>query len=78
VGENLLSRAFLACAAEGWYFQPSKCAVEALFEGSPGDVEVNAMRLLAVGATSGADLATGLALSLRRFLRSAAGSEVAA
>jgi hypothetical protein len=61
------SDALLRCAAEGCYFQWAKSLVQALFEGASADVVRHAHSLLAVGASSGADLAVGLLFSLKTY-----------
>jgi len=55
---------FLREAREGRVFERLERVIRALIGGSAGDVEMAAERLLAVGATSGADLAAGLAAAL--------------
>lgn len=62
---NPFSDALLRCAAEGRYFQRAKSLIQALFEGASADVVRHAHRLLAVGASSGADLAVGLFFALK-------------
>ncbi|MBI5245336.1 MAG: DUF2877 domain-containing protein [Elusimicrobia bacterium] len=64
--ENPFSRAFLSCAAQGRYSEQAKRLVLALLEGAEDDIRPVAARLLAMGASSGADLGVGLLLSLRK------------
>ncbi len=63
-GGNPFSAAFLREAYEGWVFERLERLVRALLGGSPEAVEGSAVSLFAVGATSGADLAAGLAAAL--------------
>lgn len=65
---NALSETFLVMAAEGRASESVKSVVAALSGGSAGDVETCVDRVLAVGATSGADMAVGFCMALRRGL----------
>jgi hypothetical protein len=64
-GANPFSEALLRSAAEGRSFERAKSLIQALFEGAEADVARHARRLLAVGASSGADLGVGLLFSLK-------------
>ncbi len=64
-GENVLSGTFLRLAKEGLLFETMKQLVEALFRGGEREVRQCTGELLAVGATSGADLATGFFMTVR-------------
>ncbi|HTY09076.1 MAG TPA: DUF2877 domain-containing protein [Candidatus Edwardsbacteria bacterium] len=61
---NPFSRALLDCAAQGRAFERLKHLVASLFAADTGLIEACAKRLAAVGATSGADIATGLVFGL--------------
>ena len=63
-GDNPFSAAFLREARDGRVFERLERLVRALLGGSPAAVETAAVGLFAVGATSGADLAAGLAAAL--------------
>ncbi|MBP7864961.1 MAG: DUF2877 domain-containing protein [Acidobacteria bacterium] len=65
-GDNPFSATFLREARDGRVFEHLEGLVRALMSGSAGAVEAAAERLLGVGDTSGADLATGLWLALAR------------
>ena len=62
--DNRFSEAFLDCAAKGRYSEHTKGLVKALFEDAGADIPMLAGRVLAFGATSGADLAGGLYCAL--------------
>lgn len=66
-GENPLSNAFLSHARAGRVFAAMKDLLNSLNEGAPAEIRRHALALLARGATSGADLATGFCLTLRQF-----------
>ena len=62
---NPFSAAMLRCAAEGRSIEPARSLIEAMFDGGQADsMPYHAHRLLAVGASSGADMATGIYFSL--------------
>lgn len=63
-GGNPFSATFLREARDGRVFERLERLVRALLEGTPAVVEEAAAGLFAVGATSGADLAAGLAAAL--------------
>jgi len=66
-GCDSFSTVFLSLAFEGRFFGKLKDVALALAEGAEARVEEAADRLLSIGATSGADLATGLIMTLRRL-----------
>jgi hypothetical protein len=57
---NVFSEAMLRCAVEGCCIEPAHSLIHAVFEGMEGDVVRHTIRLSAVGASSGADLAAGI------------------
>jgi hypothetical protein len=63
-GGNPFTETFLREARDGRVFERLEHVVRALLSGAVADVETAAERLCAVGATSGADLAAGLAAVL--------------
>jgi hypothetical protein len=63
-GGNPFSAMFLSEARDGRVFERLEHLVRALLDGSADAVEIAAEGLFAVGATSGADLAAGLAAAL--------------
>lgn len=65
---GLLSATLIALAAEGRVFESVKALVAVLSRGSYGELRAAAERLLAIGATSGADTAVGLCLGMLRGL----------
>lgn len=65
--DNMLSRHFLELACEGRVFQSFRDVVACL-GGTKGDMRVYTGKLVAHGATSGADLGVGLLMALRSFL----------
>jgi Protein of unknown function (DUF2877) len=65
VSRNPFSAALLSCAAEGRSIEPARSLIRALFEDSEAGVVRETRRLAAVGASSGADLATGLYFALK-------------
>lgn len=65
IGENVLSNAFLDLASRGLLAASHKAWVEALGGGAPDAVAAATVRLLGVGATSGADFAAGFVLTCR-------------
>ena len=69
---NRFAEAFLDCAARGRYSEHAKGLVKALFEDAGADIPVLARRVLAYGATSGADLAVGLFCALEQHRPAAA------
>jgi hypothetical protein len=64
-GANPFSETLLRSAAEGRCFERAESLIQALFEGAEVDVEQQARRLFAVGASSGADLGVGLLFALK-------------
>jgi hypothetical protein len=64
-GDNLFSNAFLDLARRGLLFGRMKDLTVALVSGSEGAVRKTAAKLFAVGESSGADLATGLFMTLQ-------------
>jgi len=68
LGGNLLSNAFLHCAAEGRPFMCTRNLIFALARPDTAVVRACTERLLAVGATSGADTATGLLAALTNHI----------
>jgi hypothetical protein len=68
-GENVFSNSFLALACRGLAFGRLKDLLLALTAGPAAAVRKTARKLLAVGNTSGADLATGLVLTLQNVRR---------
>ncbi|MBN1424337.1 DUF2877 domain-containing protein [Candidatus Fermentibacteria bacterium] len=67
-GTTLLSRTSLTLAAEGCFAAPVKDYVEALAHSDETALETHGHRLMGMGSTSGADLMTGLFLSLHQGL----------
>ncbi|MCB0305671.1 MAG: DUF2877 domain-containing protein [Calditrichaeota bacterium] len=67
LGENLLSNTYLNFARAGRVFAPMKNLLNALSGDAPAEIRRHAGVLLARGATSGADLASGFCLTLRQF-----------
>ena len=65
LGGNLLSNVFLHCAAEGRPFACTRNLIRALARPDTAAVRACTERLLAVGATSGADTATGFVCAVR-------------
>jgi hypothetical protein len=63
-GDNIFSNTFLDLARRGLLFGRIKALLLALISGSRGSVRRAAEALFAVGASSGADLATGLFMTL--------------
>jgi hypothetical protein len=63
-GDNPFSNTFLDLARRGLLFGPMKDLLLALVSGSAGSVRGTARKLFAIGETSGADLATGLFLTV--------------
>jgi len=66
---SVLTDTALSLARDGLVFEQLKNVVTALGYGTRSDLRRAAVRLLAVGHTSGADLATGLCLTLEHCLR---------
>ncbi len=62
---NTLTDTSLYLAHEGRVFESMKLLIAALAKGSAADIRLSADRLLAIGATSGADLGVGFYLTLR-------------
>jgi uncharacterized membrane protein (Fun14 family) len=62
---NTLTDTFLYLAEEGRVFESMKLLIAALAKGAAADIRSSTERLLAIGATSGADLAVGFYLTLR-------------
>ena len=65
MSRNPFSAALLNCAAEGRSIEPARSLIHSLFENSEPAVIRHTRRLAAVGASSGADLATGLYCALK-------------
>ncbi len=63
-GGNVFSNNFLNCAHKGLVSERVKSLVAIIAEGSSSDVPAATERLLAIGSTSGADLAVGLYMTL--------------
>ncbi len=62
---NTLTDTFLYLAEEGRVFESMKLLIAALAKGSATDIRLSTDRLLAIGATSGADIGVGFYLTLR-------------
>ncbi len=69
-GSNIFSNTFLDLARQGLVFGRMKDLLQSLVSGTHGSVRKAAKALFAIGETSGADLATGLLLTLRGFPQS--------
>jgi len=69
---NDFSRTLLRHAAEGWCLEPVKSLIETLFDGRKENVAHKTQQLVAVGASSGADLGMGLAFALNHYSNQAA------
>jgi len=67
-GDNIFSNTLLDLARRGWLFGHMKDLLLALVSGSKGSVRRAATKLFGVGETSGADLATGLFMTLQAWL----------
>lgn len=67
--DNKLSSHFVELAAEGRAPEDVKQLADALTTGAPKDVREAAQRVFKHGETSGADLATGLLMTLKAFTR---------
>lgn len=65
-GDNLFSNAFLALAGRGLLFGRMKDLIEALTHEGENSIRASTERLLAVGASSGADLGTGFFMTVMR------------
>jgi len=65
-GENLFTNSFLECAARGQVSEKFKQFLRSLLS-SPEEIQPATNQLLAVGATSGADQATGFFIGMKRF-----------
>ena len=65
--ENPIARQFLLCAAQGRFFERAKTLVLSLLAGEATTAAGDARRLLEMGESSGADLATGLLLALKSY-----------
>ncbi|MGA2962436.1 MAG: DUF2877 domain-containing protein [Candidatus Korobacteraceae bacterium] len=63
-GDNIFSNTFLDLAGRGLLFEKMKKLIMALPGGESGAVRAAVLDLFAIGATSGADLATGLFMTL--------------
>jgi hypothetical protein len=63
-GDNIFSNTFLDLASRGLLFEKMKKLIMALPRGESGAVRAAVLDLFAIGATSGADLATGLWMTL--------------
>ena len=71
-GNNIFSNTFLDLARQGLFFGRMKDLVAALLSGGAAAMRKATAKLLAIGASSGADLATGFLLAVRdsrRILR---------
>jgi hypothetical protein len=67
--KQLLSQAFLRCARDGRVSEKLRNVIATLFEQESRVVPEYTRELLSLGATSGADTATGMALGLRQYFR---------
>ena len=65
---NSVSEAFNLCAWMGRFFQKQKNLIIAMVEGEEEGIYESGKKLLSIGATSGADFATGLICALEQFL----------
>ncbi len=66
---NAFSRVLLDTAAGGRCLEPVKLLIEAIFDGRGEDIADLTRGLVAIGATSGADLGAGLAFTLAQYTR---------
>ena len=67
-GKNIFSNTFLDLARRGLLFGSMRDLLRALVSGSEGSVHRASRKLFGIGETSGADLATGLFLTLQSAL----------
>ncbi len=65
--ENPLSNSFISLAASGRFFERLKNLLDALSAADPAEVRRRAGELLAFGASSGSDLASGLVLTWKNL-----------
>ena len=72
-GKNIFSNTFLDLARRGLLFGHMKHLLMALVSGNEGSVRRATRKLFTIGETSGADLATGLFLTLQGLLRQPGG-----
>jgi hypothetical protein len=66
VGDNIFSNAFLALAGQGLLFGRIKDLIESLIHKGESSIRASTGKLLALGASSGADLGTGFFMTVFR------------
>jgi uncharacterized protein DUF2877 len=67
-GGNLLSNSFISLAGDGFLFEGFKNLLTSLLEGTEEEVRTATEKLLALGASSGSDMAVGFLLTIKNFL----------
>lgn len=67
-GKNIIANTFLYFASKGEFFERFKFLIYSLFKDENSIVSAT-RRLLAIGATSGADIGTGFILTIKKYLR---------
>jgi hypothetical protein len=68
VSENKFTNSFVYCAARGMLFEKNKYLLQSLVSGQTEEIKQNVLRVLEIGHTSGADMAVGFLLIMKRML----------
>lgn len=67
--ENIVSNNFIYCSFKGYFFERIRNLIISLLEGSEEEIMTDALKVLSLGETSGADFAAGLICSMQEFYR---------
>lgn len=68
VSQNKFTNSFLHCASQGMLFEKNKNLIQSLLSGEMTDIRENVARVLEIGHTSGADMAVGFLVVLKRMM----------
>jgi hypothetical protein len=67
VSQNKFTNSFVHCAAQGMLFEKNKYLVQSLLSRDARKIKENVLRVLEIGHTSGADMAVGFLLTMKRM-----------
>ncbi len=68
VSQNKFTNSFMSCASQGMLFEKNKLLMQSLLSGDKKTVTENVRQVLTIGHTSGADMAVGFLVVLKRMM----------
>ena len=68
VSQNKFTNAFVQCAAQGMLFEKNKHLMQSLLHGEAREIKESILRVLEIGHSSGADMAVGFLLTMKRMV----------